>query len=80
MATTDLKSTTQINFTVDSINQADERKTTANSTFAIGGVSCSEDNFVVAENFELRIKFSGKNPAHRVAATRYRQPMDEQST
>jgi hypothetical protein len=51
----------------------DERKTGANSTFAIGGVSCSADSFVVAESFVLRIKFSGKNPAHRQAANRWWQ-------
>jgi hypothetical protein len=45
----------------------------ANSTFAIGGVSCSADSLAVAESFVLRIKFSGKNPAHRKSAKRYRQ-------
>ena len=44
-----------------------------NSTFAIGGVSCSADSLVVAESFVLRIKFSGKNPAHRKSAKRCRQ-------
>lgn len=43
---------------------------TANSTFAIGGVSCSADSLVVAESFLLRIKFSGKNPTHRKSAKR----------
>ena len=47
-----------------------ERKTGYNSTFAIGGVSCSADSLVVAESFVLRIKFSGKNPAHRKSAKR----------
>ncbi len=46
------------------------RRATANSTFAIGGVSCSADSLVVAESFVLRIKFSGKNPAHRKSAKR----------
>ncbi len=46
------------------------RKTTGNSTFAIGGVSCSADSLVVAESLVLRIKFSGKNPAHRKSAKR----------
>ena len=41
-----------------------------NSTFAIGGVSCSADSFVVAESFVLRINFGGKNPAHRKSAKR----------
>jgi hypothetical protein len=45
-------------------------KTAYNSTFAIGGVSCSADSLVVAESFVLRIKFSGKNPAHRKSAKR----------
>ncbi|WP_333696746.1 hypothetical protein [Flavobacterium sp.] len=47
------------------------RKTGYNSTFAIGGVSCSVDSLVVAESFVLRINFSGKNPAHRKSANRY---------
>ena len=50
---------------------ADERTTAHNSTFAIDGVSCSADSLVVAESFVLRIKFSGKNPAHRKSAKRY---------
>jgi hypothetical protein len=44
-----------------------------NSTFAIGGVSFSADSLEVAESFVLRIKFSGKNPAHRKSAKRYAQ-------
>lgn len=48
-----------------------ERNNTGyNSTFAIGGVSCSADSFVVAESFVLRINISGKNPAHRKSAKR----------
>ena len=50
-----------------------EENTTANSTFAIGGVSFSADGLVVAESFVLRIKFSGKNPAHRKSAKRWWQ-------
>ena len=46
------------------------RNTAGNSTFAIGGVSCSADSLVVAESFVLRIKFSGKKPAHRKSANR----------
>ena len=42
---------------------ADDRTPAGNSTFAIGGVSCSADSFVVAESFVLRINISGKNPA-----------------
>ena len=53
---------------------------TANSTFAIGGVSCSADSLVVAESSVLRIKFSGKNPAHRKSATRYLQAFKKNQT
>jgi hypothetical protein len=47
------------------------KKRPHNSTFAIGGVSCYADSFVVAESFVLRINISGKNPAHRKSANRY---------
>lgn len=47
-----------------------EIKTPYNSTFAIGGTSYSADSLVVAERFVLRIKFSGKNAAHRKSANR----------
>jgi hypothetical protein len=53
------------------------RKAAHNSTFAIGGVSCSADTFVVAESLVLRINFCGKNPAHRKSAKRYLQRHDE---
>ena len=46
------------------------RKSAANSTFAIGGVSCFADSLEVAESFVLRINISGKNPAHRKSAKR----------
>ena len=51
------------------MNQA-ENTAAANSTFAIGGVSCSADSFVVAESFVLRINICGKKPAHRKSAKR----------
>ncbi len=44
-----------------------------NSTFAIGGVSCSADSLVVAETFVLHINICAKNPAHRKSAKRYKQ-------
>ena len=47
------------------------RIATANSTYPKGGVSFSADSLEVAECFVLRIKFSGKNPAHRKSAKRY---------
>ena len=50
----------------------DIKARTANSTFAIGGVSCSADSFVVAESSVLRINICGKNPAHRKSAKRYK--------
>ena len=46
-------------------------KTAANSTYSKGGVSCSKDSFVVNQTLVFQIKFSGKNPALRVAAKRY---------
>ena len=49
----------------------DEKKAAHNSTFAIGGVSCSADSLVVAESFVLRINICGKKPAHRKSAKRY---------
>jgi len=49
------------------------KKTAYNSTYPKGGVLCSADTFVQAESLGLRMKFSGKNPALRVAAKRYRQ-------
>ncbi len=50
---------------------ADRRKPAHNSTFAIRGVTCSADSFVVAESSDLRMNFCGKNPAHRKSANRY---------
>ncbi len=44
--------------------------TTPNSTFAIGGVWCPADNFLVTESSVFRINISGKNPAHRKSANR----------
>jgi len=52
------------------------RKTAHNSTYPKGGVLCSADTFVQAESSVLRMKFSGKNPALRVAAKRYLQGYD----
>lgn len=42
----------------------------ANSTFAIGGASCSEDSFMLVESSVLRINISDKKPAHRKSANR----------
>lgn len=50
----------------------EEKERTANSTFAIGGVSCSADSFVVAESSVLRTNISAENPAHRKSAKRYK--------
>jgi hypothetical protein len=37
-----------------------ERKTTANSTYIQGWVSCSKDSFVVNQTLVFQIKFCGK--------------------
>ena len=50
--------------------ELEDKKTAGNSTFAIGGDSCSADSLVVAESYVLRIKIIGKNPAHRKSAKR----------
>jgi hypothetical protein len=42
-----------------------EESTGYNSTFAIGGVSCSANSFV------LRMNICGEKPAHRQSAKRY---------
>ncbi len=54
-------------------NTTEKEAHTPNSTYPKGGVSCFADSFVVAESSVLRMKFSGKNPALRVAANRYSQ-------
>jgi len=54
-------------------NNNQNEKPACNSTYPKGGVSCFADSFVVAESSVLRMKFSGKNPALRVAAKRYKQ-------
>ena len=42
-----------------------------NSTFAIGAVPCSADNFVVKESSILRINICCIKSAHRKSANRY---------
>jgi len=49
-----------------------ERITAHNSTFAIGGVSCSADSFVVTEGAVLRINICAGKPAHQKSANRYK--------
>jgi hypothetical protein len=48
-------------------------KSTHNSTFAIGGVSCSADSFVVTKSVVLRMNICAKKPTHRKYAKRYVQ-------
>jgi hypothetical protein len=47
-----------------------KRTTGYNSRFAIGGVSCSADSFVVTGSSVLRINICAENPAHRKSAKR----------
>jgi len=51
----------------------ENKKTGYNSTFAIGGVSCFYESFVVAESSVLRMNICGKKPALRKSAKRYLQ-------
>jgi hypothetical protein len=45
-----------------------DRRATDNSTFAIGGISCSADSFVAIESSVLRINISAENHAHSKSA------------
>jgi len=54
-------------------NSCGEKTTGYNSTYPKGGVSYFADSFVGIESLVHRMKFSGKNPALRVAANRYQQ-------
>jgi hypothetical protein len=47
------------------------RRTTANSTLAIGGVSSPLDRFELAESSVFRTNFCAEKPAHRQSAKRY---------
>ena len=70
---TAIATTQQISmYKLDTTVPRPERRASANSTFAIGGVSCSADSFVVAESSVLRINICAKNPAHRKSAKRYK--------
>lgn len=70
---TDIINLTKFKLDIKDLWYGQEAWRTHNSTLAIGGVSSPRDSFVVAESFVLRIKFSGKNPAHRKSANRYKQ-------
>jgi hypothetical protein len=51
-------------------NYSVDRRPACNSTYPKGGVSCSNDSFVVKQTLVFQIKFCGKSPALRVAAKR----------
>ena len=48
-------------------------KTATNIVLAIGGLNGFVSTEVQNSTFDLRLKFSAKNPAHRQYAARYRQ-------
>jgi len=52
------------------LNMLTDRKTPANSTLAIGGVSSPLNSFEVAESYILRTNFCAEKPAHRQSAKR----------
>ncbi len=58
---------------LDTADLRQERRAAHNKGFAIGGVSCSADSFVVAESSVRRMNICGKNPAHRKSANRWQQ-------
>jgi hypothetical protein len=47
-----------------------KRKTVANSTVAIGWVSCTEDSFVVKKSSVIPMNICAEKPAHRKSANR----------
>lgn len=53
------------------VSNLTNRKTGANSTLAIGGVSSPLHSFVIAESSVLRTNFCGEKPAHRQSAKCY---------
>ncbi len=53
------------------------RKTPYNSTFAIGGVTCFYDTFVVKGSSVLRMNICAEKPAHRKSAKRCAACLDE---
>jgi hypothetical protein len=55
--------------TADRQNKKD-RRAPCNSTYPKGGVSCSKESFEVHQKLIFQIKFCGKSPALRVAASR----------
>ena len=55
---------------IESKHSWTEKRAAGNSTFAIGGVSCSADIVVVAETFVLRMNICAEMPAHRKSANR----------
>ncbi len=48
-----------------------KRMAAGNSTFAIGGVSCSADSLVQGGSSVLRNNICAEKPAHRKSAKRY---------
>jgi hypothetical protein len=48
-------------------------KAAHNSTFAIGGVTCFDDTFVVKGSAVLRMNICAEKPAHRKSAKRWPQ-------
>lgn len=50
-----------------------EKTTTANSGFALWGLTCFVETFVVNQTFVLRMNIGAKNPPQRKAANRYLQ-------
>lgn len=56
-----------------------EKTTTANSGFALWGLTCFYDTFVQGSTFVLRMNISAKNPPQRKAAKRYLQGYDDRA-
>ncbi len=53
-----------------------DSRAAAHSTYPKGRLLCITDSLVIKQTFVLRINFSGKNPALRVAAKPELQPFN----
>ncbi len=58
------------NLTTKNSATTEKRRAACNSTFAIGGVTCFYDTFVVKESAVLRMNICAEKPAHRKSAKR----------
>jgi hypothetical protein len=66
-----MRNTKQVSANYLTADLRGQKITAGNSTYPKGAVSCFADTFVQGRSSVLRMKFSGKNPAHPKSANRY---------